>query len=70
MSVQLAIEEYFEQYGVLPIDRNQQMLFAWMHENGKAISWEDFEEQWRSMTICADCGHCVAYMPYCEGCNP
>jgi hypothetical protein len=70
VSVQSAIEAYFEQYDILPIYQNQETLFAWMNANGKPITWEDFVEQWQSMTICADCGHCVAYLPYCDNCNP
>lgn len=70
MSVQLAIEAYFEAVGTLPIEQDQQTLFAWMNENGSSIAWEEFEAQWHSMTICADCGHCVGYIPGCDNCNP
>ena len=70
MSVQIAIETYFEQFNVLPLEQNQQTLFAWMNQQGHAIEWEEFKAQWQSMTICADCGHCVGYIPGCDNCNP
>lgn len=70
MSVQLAIEDYFEQVGTLPIDQDQRTLFAWMNANNRPVSWEVFQEEWQSMTLCADCGHCVGYLPFCDNCNP
>lgn len=62
-SVEFAIELFFEETGVLPIDQKKETLFEWMKQESPDLSWDDFVERWQSMTISADTGHVVGYIP-------